>query len=301
MHKPNGEYLKRWTKNYASKQNGVNTTAPIQAIQQVKDESAKQLIEILNKQMEHTREESKNAMQQMFQTMTAMFSAMKSQAPQQPAPQADPLDTLVKLKSLFPDNNGGNSTSQTIEALKIGLSLAKDSKGEGNTPLEEKLIMKLVDVIAPSLEKKLQGGIMGKTKNPPVRLPPQKIENNILPDKGNGGTLENASSDPDAKILDYIRQNLKVFINYATKDAPVEPVGDFIYNSLSEEDFDNLVLFLQAGGQDKLLNTFPELIIHKDWVARLIEDLCHSDEPQGGEPHIDVIDEGGGSDESRRE
>lgn len=298
-----GEFVKKWTTNFATER--VNSSAGANMpniINQVKDESTGKMIDLLTKQIDSAKAESKDNMNVILTTIMKMFEVVNRPTPPPPPPPtpANPLDDLLKLKTLLDvgspkTDTGSDKLKEFMEMFRV----AKDMVGDNNASPNDKLMDKGIDILTSLLQKKLESRPAMKPAN--TYIPPKPVKIDAVPEiqpveQQNPPAV---AEQPEDKVYTYIRKNLSTFINFAKRDTPVQSLSDYMYNSLGEQDFEGVQRYVETHGVDGIISQFPEMSLYRVWVSALIDDIKNYFEPADSETETEV--EAGGEAENAPE
>lgn len=246
------------------------------------DSSQKELVTMLQKELEQSRAKEANLYSGMFGMMTELIKS--NNAPRPDSDNGSFIDTYVKLRALDGKNPAAEVTS-VIDLIKTGMSMGKDlGMAAADTSPEDMIVKKLIDVAGTSLP----GIIAALSKLPQQGAPRQQaapveqpagivpfVPNISIPQPAAPAQREvpmnEYKSELEKNVIEVLIASKKDLLFAAAASIDTDFVVNSILTKLTPEAADNLFDYYSGDGSiERTIQLIPEFQPYMDWLKRVL-------------------------------
>lgn len=267
-----GRYIKQTEITYAEPKKRIDSIPPTE----IKNESQKEMINLLRDQLTSSKEETKSTMAQMMIMITKVMEIQMSQNANRK--EVNVLDEVEKLKNLlYTSKNPMQDISSVIDLLKTGMGMGKEvASASGSDSAEDMVVKKLIDTFLPAIAnnpallQKLSG--MGKSI-PPTTPAIQTFIPPVIPQVINNGEIKmKYRTESERIVIETLKDNLPALLNCAKISADYNIVINVLDTKLSEPDLNRVLDYYGIDGNfERTLELIPEFKMKETYFRGLID------------------------------
>jgi hypothetical protein len=289
-----GHYLKQTAVNYAKP---LEPPAPKDGAAP-QNASQEKLVEILQKQLDSTKDEQKQTTVAMIQMMTKIMELQMTTANKpvsQPASTLDEVIKVVNVLGLKENKNPLENITAVMGLLKDGMEMGKNmSLAAGDQKPEDVILMKLAEQVMPMLSKLAQAKavqpVTGLPQIPQRQAAPQGSEDGVIIEKIPPAIPKKElikmdyKSETEKSVVETLRENSASLLGCAKNSMDINLVSNLIISKLDEHSVDELYDYFSGdnaqGNLERIMEFLPEFKKYSGWFVELLNELLTSIEKE---------------------